>query len=293
MFWRQLLMTLLVLVHSECDDEKLVEFTGKSGNYKVVSTISLPDIVDETSGLQIMDSLVLTINDSGNDPVIYGLGISDGKLKKSWFLKDGNNKDWEDIAIDEDYLFVGDFGNNIGSRKDLLIYKITLQQMRASDTVDAEKIEFSFEDQTSYLPSIYNHSFDCEALISVGDSLMIFSKDWKSQITSCYALPKMAGSYLAKRKFEFQSEGLITGADYLEEENLLVLCGYKSFNPFIWRIKGIDFDNGTFSKAVRYEITDYSGIQNEGLTFLTSDSLYMSSEARYIKQKIYVIHLSD
>lgn len=293
MVYRQLLIALLVLLHSECDDEKLIEFTGKQGNYKVVTTINLPDIVEETSGLQVMDSLVLTINDSGNDPVIYGLGISDGKLKKSWFLKDSDNKDWEDITMDEDYLYIGDFGNNIGARKNLVIYKIPLQEMRVSDSVNAEKIEFSFEDQTSFIPSIYNHSFDCEALISVGDSLVIFSKDWKNQVTSCYTLPKVAGSYLAKRKFEFESDGLITGADYLDEENILVLCGYKNFNPFIWRIKGIDYNDGTFSKAVRYELTDYSGIQNEGITFITADSLYMSSEARYIKQKIYVIHIKD
>ncbi len=293
MLYRQLLIAALVFIHSECDDESLIEFTGNKGSYEVVATINLPDIVEETSGLQVMDSLVLTINDSGNDPVIYGMGISDGRHKKSWFLKNVDNKDWEDITIDEDYLYIGDFGNNIGSRKDLVIYKIALQQMRVSDSVNAEKIEFSFEDQTSFIPSIYNHSFDCEALISVGDSLMIFSKDWKNKVTSCYSLPKVAGSYLAKRKFEFQADGLITGADYLNKENLLILCGYKSFNPFIWRIKGIDYNNGTFAKAARYELTDYSGIQNEGITFLKPDSLYMSSEARYIKQKIYVIYIND
>lgn len=293
MFWRQIIITLLVVLNSECDDEKIIQLSDKTGDYKVVSTINLPDIVNETSGLQRMDSLVLTINDSGNEPVIYGVGKSDGELKKTWFLENVENRDWEDISIDENFFYIGDFGNNIGSRKDLVIYKIALKQMYVSDTVNAEKIEFSFEDQTSFLPSIYNHSFDCEAIISVGDSLVIFSKDWKNQVTSAYTLPKIAGSYLAKRKFEFRADGLITGADYLEEDNLLILCGYKSFNPFIWRIKDMDFNRGTFSKADRYEISDYSGIQNEGITFISSDSLYMSSEARYLKQKIYVIHLRD
>jgi hypothetical protein len=293
MLWRQFYIILLVLLNAECEKNEIANLVNGNDDFEIITTIDLPDVVEETSGLQLLDSFMLTFNDSGNDPIIYGVSPTSGELLRKWIVKNADNRDWEDITADEQFIYIGDFGNNIGSRRDLTIYKIPHTKLSSSDSLHADKIEFSFEDQTSFIPTIYNHSFDCEAIIALDDSLVIFSKDWKNKITTAYTLPKTTGSYVAELKFQFPADGLITGADYLADENLLVLCGYKNFNPFIWRIYDIDFSKGLFSDAKRYDLTDYSGIQNEGIAFLSADSIYMSTEAKYIKQRMYLIHLHN
>ncbi|NJK86031.1 MAG: hypothetical protein HC906_08800 [Bacteroidales bacterium] len=82
----------------------------------------LPDEIDESSGIVVYDNLIWTFNDSGGENLIYGLSKKDGSIQKKITLKNTTNTDWEDIAQNDKYIFVGDIGNNDGSRKDLKIY---------------------------------------------------------------------------------------------------------------------------------------------------------------------------
>ncbi len=86
------------------------------------------------------------------------------------------------------YLYIGDFGNNAGSRTDLHILRIEksslLEGMPAIDT-----IAFAYEDQTDFTPSNQNTAFDCEAFIAGTDSLFLFTKNWNNLSTVCYSVP--------------------------------------------------------------------------------------------------------
>lgn len=292
MLWR-LLLLIPIIVNGQCEDKGISGTIGNSNKYKVLTSVDLPDIVRETSGLQLFGPLVLTINDSGNEPEIYGIQTENGQISRIWKVKNARNKDWEALTSDEHFLYIGDFGNNLGIRKDLVIYKIPLTELTSFDVVNALEIRFAFEDQGSFLPSLHNHPFDCEAMVSIGDSLVLFTKDWKNNLTTAYFIPKKQGDYAAIRKFEFDAQGLITDADYYKQDSVLLLCGYKNYNPFLWKIEGINFNDGTFSKATKYDITEYSGIQNEGISFFSKDSLYMTSEAQFIKQKLFLIYLRE
>ncbi len=169
---------------------------------------SLPTEVKESSGLVIESPNVFwTHNDSGDKAWLYQFD-STGVLRRTIVVKNTNNVDWEDIALDaaKRNFYIGDFGNNGQNRRDLTIYKIPIPQSVTSlfptDTVNAEKIAFTYEDQSAFPPTDSLKYFDAEAFVATTDSLYIYTKDfdvvpYKGK-TRIYRVPTQAGTYSAK-----------------------------------------------------------------------------------------------
>ena len=66
-------------------------------------------------------------NDSRGGATVYALG-TDGTLLAGWTLEDVQALDWEDVAAGpatagEDYLYVGDIGDNFALRSEIAIYR--------------------------------------------------------------------------------------------------------------------------------------------------------------------------
>jgi hypothetical protein len=79
-------------------------------------SVALSEELKEISGIQyINDTLLVAHNDGGNGPLLYFLNPNTGIILKRVFVKDVKNTDWEDIALDGKYLFIGNFGNNNNS----------------------------------------------------------------------------------------------------------------------------------------------------------------------------------
>jgi hypothetical protein len=115
-------------------------------------------------------------------------------------------------------------------------------------------------------------------MISFGDSLYLFSKNWSNLECRLYALPKKKGSYYIYPIDEFTCDGLITGADIDIGTNLLVLCGYKNFRPFIWVFDKYwknDFFGGN---KRRFTLVEMIAAQTEGVTYVAKGDYYISAE---------------
>lgn len=93
-------------------------------SYRIENICVLPDELSETSGIITFDSLIWTFNDSGGEAKIFGLNTKTGSITRTLEIKNGKNSDWEDIGQNKEFIFIGDFGNNDGSRKDLRIYML-------------------------------------------------------------------------------------------------------------------------------------------------------------------------
>lgn len=82
--------------------------------------------IKESSGLvesRTQPGVFWTINDSGNEPVLYAIDRT-GKLLAE-FPVDAPNHDWEDLAADDaGHLYIPDIGNNSRKRTELPIYQI-------------------------------------------------------------------------------------------------------------------------------------------------------------------------
>lgn len=236
--------------------------------------------VHETSGLIFWREHLWTHNDSGGAPEIYSLDTLKGRVRQTISISNARNYDWEDLAQDDRYIYIGDFGNNTGNRRDQCIYKIAKSAIPLTGdvSVEAEIIHLSYGDQKNYEANKYNHDYDCEALIAFGDKLLLFSKNWADQKSRVYESAKTAGTYVLEPLGVLEVDGLITGADISPDGKQIALSGYKNYEPFVVLI--YDFQSGdviTGSKR-RIAFTGMFGTQTEGITFFNGGKLLISAE---------------
>ncbi|MFC2136648.1 hypothetical protein ACFLTE_00590 [Bacteroidota bacterium] len=247
----------------------------------------IPNKVHEASGLIFYNGLLWSFNDSGGKPVLYALSNKNGEIKSEIKLKKGKNYDWEDITHDDQYIYIGDFGNNLGNRKNLRIFKIDKKNIQTSKTskIEYETIYFSFEDQTSFKPSFGQTAYDCESIIALNDQLIVFTKDWKNQKSAIYPISKKTGNYRIKKIKSIDIKGLVTGAEYISE-NRIILCGRNQVAPFI---AIIDIQNYSIIKSINFPLL--KGYQIEGIT-VDNEFLYLSSEKTFYPPRIFKIELN-
>lgn len=243
--------------------------------------------LDESSGLLFYNNKIITHTDSGGKAELYEIDATMGKVTRTVNITNAENVDWEDIAQDSTYIYIGDIGNNSGNRTDLRIYKISRADYNSSDgEVTAEIIAYSYADQLEFTRSPNTTNWDAEGLISYGDQLLIFTKNWGDQKTNVYAIPKTGGTHSAILVSSFNTNGLITGADISADGRVIYLSGYSTSEaPFLYTIHDIPKNSlDIFSGEVSDKIAEIVslGYQVEGVALFeitpTQHRLYLSNE---------------
>ena len=238
----------------------------------------MTDALNGSSGLVYFDNMLYTHNDH-SDQSLYQIDTTDAHIIERLLFPDIPFVDVEDCDYDDLYVYLGDMGNNnSGNRTDLHILRI-LKSSLHSDHPVIDTIWFSYSDQTDFSPCSGNTTdFDCEAFVVVGDSIYLFTKQWTSQNTVLYTLPKTAGSHVALRKGEYAVNGLVTSACYLLDGQQIVLCGYsKSLQPFVvllYDYQGYDFFSGNKRKL----ILDLPFHQVEAITHRGAYHFFLTNE---------------
>tara|TARA_Y100000741_G_scaffold292206_1_gene232412 strand:+ start:372 stop:1133 length:762 start_codon:yes stop_codon:yes gene_type:complete len=253
-----------------------------------VQDINLSKKLDETSGLEIIGNQLITINDSGNNPILFYLD-KNGNIAKERKIECCKNNDWESLAVDDEFIYIADFGNNYDTRKNLSIIKIPI----AENINESEIINFSYPEQVKFTTAYSQSQYDAEALISIDDYLIILTKNKLKKITEIYALPKIAGKYEAKKIGSLNTQSIITGGDYDPNTKLLALTGTLIFNEYyILKIENFDLESKKDYKIDMYEIpigkTQVEAIKIvDSKTFwITSEDESSSSSARLMKIKL-------
>ena len=247
------------------------------GNLKLLS--DLPKSLEEVSGTEtITDSdLIWMLNDSGNKPKLYAVS-NKGKIKKEVSIKAKNN-DWEDLTSDDEgNIYIGDFGNNLNKRKNLVILKVNKYELK-KNKADAEKIKFVYPNQNSFPPKKKRMFFDAEAFFYFNNSLYIFTKSRvknKFGKTSLYKIPAEKGKYQAKLISEFDNceelECWITSADISPDKSKVVLLSQKNVLVFS-NFKNDDFFSGNL-KVIPLKHRS----QKEGICFKNNNTLLITDE---------------
>lgn len=219
--------------------------TYSSATVSPSSSTQLSSALNENSGLILWDNDIWTHQDGGNSTEIFSIPITDLSSFTALNIPGIINIDWEDIAQDEHYVYIGDFGNNAnGNRTDLKIYRVTKSSILLGTPV-VDEINFSYSDQTDFTPQGGNNTdFDCEAMIATDTNIYLFTKQWVSQETRVYSLPKTPGAYSAVNEASLNVNGLITGATYLDGKQLVVLSGYSTgLQPFVYLLYDFSANN--------------------------------------------------
>jgi len=247
-------------------------------------TFHLSTELGEISGIEFLnDTTIAAINDGGNEPIIYLLDLK-GKIQGSVRVENAQNRDWEDLAIDDEHLYIGDIGNNQNNRRDLVIYKVKIADVFESDSIAtdsvrhirAEKIEFDYKEQTAYPPDRSEKHYDSEALAFYNDTLYLFTKNRARPnlgMAFVYKVPTVPGKYTVSKSSEIYigNGGLmtdaLTSADFVNGEFFLM-----TYNRVIIK-KEV---NGEFVGEENINFKTYS--QKEALVVKSKLELYVADE---------------
>ena len=243
---------------------------------------NLPSVLNESSGLERdAEGNFWSHNDSGGEPELYHFS-EDGTLLHTVRISNGENIDWEDIALTSDgRLFIGDFGNNSNDREDLKIYIVSINNLSNGMNVrSASTINFSYNEQTAFPPNDTKKNFDAEAMIYKNDSIFIFTKNRTQPFDGkCYQyyLPAIPGNYQISRSDTLyitgsDTESRIVGADFDSITNKLAL---------LTSTKVLIFQPNTSNKLLSNTPTIKSLVnitQKEGICWGDSCKLYFSDE---------------
>lgn len=246
----------------------------------------------ENSGMIWWNNLIWQHNDGGGEPAIYATDTASNSILRRVSLKGGFNIDWEDMAQDEQYIYIADVGNNTnGARPKFMIYKIAKSMIVDSPrnlTVEPELITFRYEDMPEKPEPVAGNStdWDCEAMVAFRDKLYLFTKQWKGNKTIVYELGKEAGMQTARKRDSLDVGGLITGADIHAGSGRLALTGYtKTGQRFLYLFNG--FKGDRFFSGDKRKVWLTGPAQTESVAFINEKILFVGSEAiAALKQKL-------
>ena len=239
-----------------------------------------PSNLSEVSGIdEDKNGNLWVIEDNGNKDVLYQINLK-GQPTKKLRIDNAKNHDWEDLAISQDGTFyIGDFGNNSNTRKDLVIYKIPQDQL-TKKSPKAEKIKFSYPEQKKFPPKKSELLFDAEGFFHWDGYLYVFTKNRSrpySGKTLIYRIPDKKGGYEAKLVGGFslckdQDHCSVTGADISKDGKTIALIGYG----FIYILT--EFNLNDFSNPVISTINLEYDTQIESVCFLDEKTLLIADE---------------
>jgi hypothetical protein len=256
-------------------------------------TFHLSAELNEISGIDFLnDSTILAINDGGNEPLLYLLNL-EGKVQSVVKVDNAKNRDWEDITIDDEFVYIGDIGNNANNRRDLVIYKIKIQDILDKKTVQPQNITFNYTEQVDFPPVKRGRFFDSEALAVYNDTLYLFTKNRALPTDgNCwvYKIPTEPGDYSVSKSAEiFIGKGgflidALTAADIVDGEFFLM-----TYNRVI--IKKLV--KGRFVGEENINFKTYS--QKEALVVKSKMEIYVADEKQLMLggPRMYHIEVND
>jgi len=259
----------------------------ESTNYTMEDVADLnSSFLNENSGIIVFNDHVFTINDGGNSNTIYELDTM-GSIIREINILSATNVDWEAISQNSQSVFVGDFGNNSGSRENLCIYEISKADIQdpSVNQVTAIRSVFRYEDQVDFTWGSNAHNYDCEAFLCTEDSMYLFSKNWIDEETKRYSLPiSWVDTATAILNNSFNVDGLVTDASIDSSGESVMLLGYKNnganfYTSFIWMLWDYNANDFFSGNKRRIEIgTMLSLGQTEGIALKGNASGFVSSE---------------
>ncbi|HKB68365.1 MAG TPA: hypothetical protein VKC61_21070 [Pyrinomonadaceae bacterium] len=215
--------------------------------------------ISESSGLvasRTSPGSYWTHNDAGNEPLIYSFD-SQGRSRGVWRVTGATNYDWEDLSTGPgpkpgtNYLYIGDIGDNDGTRSEIVIYRIpepvipngvpisTAQRPNATETAEAIRLRYP------------DGSHNSEALLvhpRTGRIYLIVKE--KSAKPGIYAADAPTGSgevvtlaRIGEVDLSGRSEGLINGGAISPDGQRAALSDYTQGYEFVLPDANAPFDS--------------------------------------------------
>lgn len=215
--------------------------------------------ITESSGLvasRTSPGSYWTHNDAGNEPLLYAFD-SQGRSRGVWRVTGATSYDWEDLSTGPgpkpgtNYLYIGDIGDNAGTRSEIVIYRIpepvipngipvSIAQ-RPNTTETAEAIRLRYPDGSHNSEALLVHPW-------TGCIYLVVKE--KSSNPGIYAAdaPKAKGEIVTLARIgevdlSGRSEGLINGGAISPDGLRAALSDYTQGYEFVLSDPNAPFDS--------------------------------------------------
>lgn len=206
--------------------------------------------LEESSGLAVDGDRVLTVEDSGGPSTVFAYG-RDGVLREQ-IPVDAENVDWEDLAVADGALWVGDVGDNRARRDDVAVHRVPLE---GGPT-------------TTYRLTWADGPRDAESLVVAGGTVGVVSKELLG--AGLYLAPLRDGAVL--ERVADVPVVLATGAALSPDGTLLAVRDYAGVTelplavPFDLTTVGGEGTRSTLPAVEQGEAITYDGSRDAVLT---------------------------
>ena len=225
---------------------------------------------------------LFAVNNEGNNIIptfsrfsFYGEDAEEGKEQWEGFrVLYAENIDWETMTVDDNYLYVGDVGNNFNNRRDLKVYLLSeIDPTASTQSAVIKMLPVRYPDQTEF-PSIVSPHFDSEAMFIADGALYFITKHRNGR-----------GGYEAGAKL------YRLDTDFTEQGNELTLVETHSD---LLAVTGAELSpDGQTLAVVSYEALWLFGRPGEGDHWLSSNAMRYALDTRTVDQVRTVIWDDD
>jgi DNA-binding beta-propeller fold protein YncE len=238
---------------------------------KVVGTIKSNEIT-ESSGLvqsRCIPNVFWTHNDSGGSEFIYAINEK-GERLGTWKVSGAKNNDWEDMATLKDkagkcFLYLGDIGNNGGSKNQFTIYKVAEPKVTEADkksskkkpskTETAEAIKFSYQNANPDAETLLVHPATGEIYVLTKPMLgasEVFKVGAKTEKVGSVSVPALPNGFLTGGEISPDGRRVIV-CDYYAGYEILLPKNAKKFDE-IWgqSVTRVDLGEREQGEAICY-----------------------------------------
>lgn len=218
----------------------------------------------------------------------YGDAPQDGKQQWEGFeVLYADNVDWEDIALDENYLYLADVGNNLNARRNLVIYAISeIDPTASTRSAVVQKWPVHYPEQQEFPPG--NWHYDSESLFSSDGQLYLITKHRRAGSMGTFEAG--ANLYRLDTRHTDQSNALTlvdsttlvtaaTGADLSPDGQTLAVISYEDIFLFDKPATG---DAWLSSTHRRIPLDRSVTRQAEAIAWEDGDTLLVTNEGRDI-----------
>ncbi len=247
--------------NNNSSNESAENLNTKYSKPKVVGTIKSNEIT-ESSGLvnsRCDPNIFWTHNDSGGSEFIYAINEKGEKLG-TWKVTGAKNNDWEDIATIKDksgkcFLYLGDTGNNSGSKSQFTIYKVAEPKVTETDksstkkkpsmTETAEEFKFKYPDGNPDAETLLVHPLTGEIYVLTKKMLgasEIFKIGTKIESVGSVSVPAIPNGFLTGGEISPDGKHVVL-CDYSGGYEIDLPKGAKNFDE-IWKQDVTKFDLG-------------------------------------------------
>jgi len=246
--------------------------------------VTLPPYLKEVSGMSFdaQSHSFWVLQDSGNKSELYQID-SVGQVIHTLKVKNQKNNDWEELASDPaGNLYIGDFGNNKNTRKNLQIIKINKGQLSANETEAEYVITFDYPEQREFPPKATELLYDAEAFFYYDDHFYLFTKNRSKAFDGTslvYKIPNKPGHHQAEYVQTFRGCNVykhcaITGAAISPDQKTFVLLSHTK----LWVIDNFNPNAILDGKIEVHKL--HHDTQKEAVTFGDDSTLYISDEVK-------------